>query len=74
MFLVNSLSSEEQQVIKRVDNYFKSSSMTLQDKLFNAILIAQHELEEHNFSSETERIKITRFKNILECLCQKINS
>lgn len=74
MFLVNSLSSEEQQVINRVDNYFKSSSMTLQDKLFNAILIAQHDLEEHNFSSETERIRITQFKNILECLWQKINS
>lgn len=74
MFLLNSLSSEEQQVIRRVDQYFKSSSMTMQDKLFNAILIAQLELEEQYFGSEIEKIRIMQFKNILECLLQKINS
>ncbi len=73
MFLANSLSNEEQQVINRVDQYFKSSSMTMQDKLFNAILIAQHELEEHNFSNEIEKTRITQFKNILECLLRKFN-
>jgi len=73
MFLSNSLSSEEQQVINRVDRYFKSSSMTMQDKLFNAILIAQLELEEQNFSSEIEKASIMQFKNTLECLLQKMN-
>lgn len=74
MFLVNSLSNEEQQIINRVDRYFKSSSMTMQDKLFNAILIAQLELEEQNFSNETEKLRITHFMNILECLLKKLNN
>lgn len=73
MFLANSLSREEQQVVNRVEQYFKSSSMTMQDKLFNAILIAQLELEEQNFSSEVEKSRILQFKNVLECLLQKLN-
>lgn len=74
MFLLNSLSSEEQQVISRLDQYFKPSSMTMQDKIFNAILIAQLELEEQYFSNEIEKTRIMQFKNVLECLSQKMNS
>ncbi len=70
---VMNLSSEEQQVACRVDQYFKSPSMTMQDKLFNALLIAQLELDEENFSNETERMRITHFKNILDSLLQKTN-
>lgn len=73
MFLANNLSHEEQKVISRVEQYFKSSSMTMQDKLFNAMLIAQLELEEQNFSTETEKTRILQFKNTLECLLQKMN-
>lgn len=73
MFLANNLSHEEQFVIQRVEQYFKSSSMTMQDKLFNALLIAQLELEEQNFNSETEKSRILQFKNVLECLRQKMN-
>lgn len=73
MFLASNLSHEELKVINRVEQYFKSSSMTMQDKLFNAMLIAQHELEDQNFSSETEKSRILQFKNVLECLLQKMN-
>lgn len=72
MFLANDLSHEEQKVINRVEQYFKSSSMTMQDKLFNALLIAQLELEEQHFSTETEKSRILQFKNVLECVLQKM--
>lgn len=72
MFLANDLSHEEQKVINRVEQYFKSSSMTMQDKLFNALLIAQLELEEQHFSTEIEKSRILQFKNILECVLQKM--
>lgn len=74
MFSVINLTNEEQQVACRVDQYFKSSSMTIHEKLFNALLIAQHELDEENFSSENERMRIMQFKNILDSLLQKMNA
>jgi hypothetical protein len=67
----NQLSREEQRVVHRVDEYFKSPSMTLQEKVINALLIAQHELEEHNFSTESERMRITQFKITLDSLLSK---
>lgn len=73
MLLANSLSNEEQRVMNRVEQYFKPSSMTMHDKLFNALLIAQLELEDQNFSSEIERTRILQFKNTLECLLKKID-
>lgn len=68
------LSTEEQRVVHRVDEYFKSPSMTLPEKVINALLIAQHELEDHNFSTESERIRITQFKNTLDDLLLKLNA
>lgn len=68
------LTSEEQQVAYRVDQYFKSPSMTIHEKLFNALLIAQLELDEENFSNENERNKIVQFKNVLDGLLQKIKT
>jgi len=72
LLLPNQLSTEEQKVVHRVDEYFKSPTMTLQEKVISAFLIAQNELEEHNFSSESERIKITQFKKTLDSLLNKI--
>lgn len=73
MYFANSLSHEEKQVMNRVEQYFKSSSMSMHDKLFNAILIAQLELEEQHFSNETEESRILQFKTVLECLLKKIS-
>ncbi len=74
MFSVINLTNEEQQVACRVDQYFKSSSMNIHEKLFNALLIAQHELDEEHFNNENEKMRIIQFKNILDSLLQKINS
>ena len=72
LLLPNQLSTEEQKVVHRVDEYFKSPTMTLQEKVINAFLIAQNELEEQHFNSESERIKIIQFKKTLDSLLNKI--
>ncbi len=66
------LSSEEKIVFSRIDEYFKSAAMTQQDKIISALLIAQHELEDHNFSSESERLRIIQFQKTLDSLLNKI--
>ena len=72
MLLPNQLSTEEQEIVHRVNEYFKSPTMTLQEKVINAFLIAQNELEEQHFNSESERIKIIKFKNTLDSLLNKL--
>ncbi|NLV22820.1 MAG: hypothetical protein GXY49_12720 [Syntrophomonadaceae bacterium] len=71
MVITDQLSWEEKKVFYRVDEYFKSPTMTLQDKIINALLIAQHELEQHNFSNESERLKIIQFQKTLDSLLNK---
>lgn len=68
------LTYKEQMVAERINNYFKSSHMSLYEKIFHASLIAQHELDAHHFGSENERFRITEFKMILDSLLLKINS
>lgn len=65
------LSQEETLVTQRLQDYFKSPQMSFHDKIFHAILIAQHELDTHNFVSENEKSIITEFKLILENLEKK---
>lgn len=74
MFTMEQLTIEEQQVIKQIERYFKSANMQLNDKLYHALLIAQHELESHNFSSEWERAKIVHFRNTVDSLMKKLNT
>ncbi|QGT99564.1 hypothetical protein SYNTR_0971 [Candidatus Syntrophocurvum alkaliphilum] len=73
MFTAGKLSFEEEKVAKRVETYFKSKEMTLHEKLFNAMLIAQHDLEAHNFANEDERMKIIHFKKVVDSLLKKIH-
>lgn len=73
LYTALNLTNEEQKVAQKVDSYFKSKEMTLYEKLFNAMLIAQHDLESHNFTNEDERIRIIKFKKILDGLLKKIN-
>ena len=70
---VNTLSLEEQKTLIKLDNYFKTSGMSLYDKIFNALLIAEHELTDHHFTSEHERLQIEYFKHILSDLLIKID-
>lgn len=72
MVTIDQLSREEKIVFHRVNEYFKSPAMTLQDKIINALLISQHELEEQNFSNEDERLKIVQFQETLDRLLNKL--
>lgn len=65
------LSGEELQVAHRLEDYFRSSDMTFQEKVFHAILIARHELEGHHFGNEYERQRILEFARVLDRLWQK---
>ncbi len=66
------LSREEFNVARRIERYFKSDNMSFQDKIFNARLIAQYELEAQYFSNEEEKRRILEFKGILDRLMFKI--
>lgn len=72
MLSTDNLSLEEKKVFRRIEEYFKSPAMTLQDKIFNALLIAQHELEAQHFGSESERLQIIQFQQTLDSLLQKM--
>ncbi len=65
------LTTEEEQVAKRINSYFKPGDMSFQEKLFHALLIAQNELDGHHFSTEYERLRILQFKSVLDSLHQK---
>lgn len=73
MYSVHNMNHKEQRIARHIDKYFKSADMSFYDKLFNAMLIAQHELEGHHFSSEKERQKIIEFTSIIDSLLKKIN-
>ncbi|MGE5371279.1 MAG: hypothetical protein ACM3QZ_04745 [Solirubrobacterales bacterium] len=63
---------EENQVARRVSEYFQSPRMTFADKLTTAKLIALHDLELHNFAGETEREKLCRYSILLETIQSKL--
>ncbi len=73
MDIIKNMTIEEKLITKRLDKYFKNSNMSLKDKVFNALLIAQHELEAHHFTSETEKQRIIHFKVALDGLFEKLN-
>lgn len=62
----------EQEAVNKIENYFKCKEMTLQEKLFHALLIAQHDLELHNYTNKTEEIKIIEFKLTIDSLLLKL--
>lgn len=74
MRISKQLTLEEKLVAKKIDKYFQTSDMDFKEKIFNAILIAQHELDAHYFSDEYEKQKILHFKNVLESLLEKIGN
>ena len=66
------LKLEEQKVAEQVDRYFRSSRMTLREKLFHALLIAQYDLEAHHFCSEDERQRLILYIDIFESMLSKL--
>lgn len=71
MHMLN-LTEEEKQVAQRVQTYFKSDEMNFKEKLFNACLIAQHELDSHQFSNEYELRNIVHFKETVDKIMAKL--
>lgn len=67
------LSNEEKKVAEQVDRYFISSRMTLADKVFHALLIAQHDLEAHHYCSEDEHQRLLQYINILQGILYKLH-
>ncbi len=74
MDIIENMTFEEKLITKKLNKYFKSSSMSLKDKVFNALLIAQHELEAQHFSNEMEKQKIIHYKVTLDNLLEKLSN
>lgn len=72
MHYIQNFSIEEIEVIRKLDRYF-TSDMDFREKVFHALLIAQHDLEAHHYSSEHEKAKICTFHDILLNLLHKLN-
>lgn len=67
------LTSEEILVAQKVLAYFKSPRMDLREKIMSAKLIALHDLEQHHFTTATERKKIAEFSGILDRILMKLS-
>ncbi len=68
------LTAEEYQVAQKVNTYFRSPMMSLKEKIFNARLIALHDLELENFTCEHEREKLAHYSDILERIMKKLDA
>ncbi|HHW60520.1 MAG TPA: hypothetical protein GX404_01280 [Syntrophomonadaceae bacterium] len=65
------LTHEEQAFLNRIDRYFACPEMCILQKLQQAKIIAQLELESHSFCNEAERDRITYFIHLANCLLVK---
>ncbi|NLB17335.1 MAG: hypothetical protein GX825_01015 [Syntrophomonadaceae bacterium] len=68
------LTAEEDQVAQKVASYFRSPEMSLREKLFNAKLIAVHDLELENFTGQDEKEKLARYYQMLDSIMQKLEA
>lgn len=67
------LNHEEKKVAEQVERYFHSSRMSFREKLFHALLIAQHDLDAHHFCSESEREVLVHFISVLDGMLSKLH-
>ncbi len=65
-------SSEEIQVLERINNYFKSTNMTIKDKVRAAFIIAEHELDSEQYGSAKEHENILFFYQTLGKVINKL--
>ncbi len=71
MYPLSDLTQEELKVARRIDDYFRIDHMSFKEKLFNALLIAQHELDAQYYGNEFEKSRILEFRDILLLLLNK---
>lgn len=63
---------EEVRILNRINHYFATMQMSMKEKAMIAHIIAQHELDFEQYSSETEHQAILGFQRILEALIRKL--
>lgn len=68
------LTHEENRIVEKIDSYFRSPKMSLRDKVFNAKLIAVHDLELNNFVNDSEKERLTHYRSVLDNIMQKLNA
>ena len=72
MHPARNLSPEELSVAMKLDNYFNHVEMDFLEKVFQARLIATHELESGQPTSEKERNRIMTFMDTLDTIWHKL--
>lgn len=63
---------DEMLVLERINNYFKSTNMTIKDKVRAALIIAEHELESEQYGSEKELQRILFYYQTLGGVMNKL--
>jgi len=65
-------SPEELTVAMKLENYFNHMEMDFLEKVFQARLIATHELELGHPASERERVRVMTFMDTLDTIWHKL--
>ncbi|MDD4586819.1 MAG: hypothetical protein PHC60_00285 [Heliobacteriaceae bacterium] len=68
------LSFQEYKILTRVKEYFRTSRMSLEEKLFYAKLIATLDLESGNYSADREKDRLLVFANHVDQLRRKLKN
>jgi len=72
LYSAYNLSKTELDLLKKIDNYFNPDDMSFQEKLFNALLIVQHEIEAQYYNNDLEKANIFKFRDTLITLLDKL--
>jgi hypothetical protein len=67
------LSQQELNIVRKIDEYISIDNMSFQEKLFQALLIAQYELEAQYYGNEYEKQRIIKFRDTLIGLLHKFH-
>ncbi|KAB2954134.1 hypothetical protein F9B85_00050 [Heliorestis acidaminivorans] len=67
------LSQLEHQILSRVDRYFRTRNMTIEEKLFYAKLIVTLDLESGHYSKDQEKSKLELFSSNVDNLRKKLH-
>lgn len=66
------LSHQENQILSRIERYFRMNRMSLEDKLFYAKLIVILDLESGHYSEDQERHRLELFAIHVDQLRKKL--
>ncbi len=72
MSRVLNLSEEETHIVQKINNYFKPGDMSLEERVFNALLITRYDLEAQHFSTDKQKYTLIKYQKILDGLLKKM--